>query len=92
MQQAASNLSAVMASAEDQKARELTGVILPNTVFSGQEYWIDEQLLAGLRAVKARDGISESEQIRRAVGRWLTERDGRKSKAERPRAVTRKRS
>jgi len=39
MQQTASNLSAVMASVEDQKARELTGVILPNTVFAGQEYF-----------------------------------------------------
>jgi hypothetical protein len=32
---------------------------------------IDPDLAAGLKAVKERDGISESEQIRRAVRQWL---------------------
>jgi len=32
---------------------------------------IDEDLDEGLKAVKDRDGISESEQIRRAVREWL---------------------
>ena len=52
---------------------------------------IDDDLDAGLKLVKDRDGIPESEQIRRAVREWL--QDVRKAiKAERPRAVTRKRS
>jgi hypothetical protein len=32
---------------------------------------IDAELDAGLKAVKARDGIGESEQIRRALLEWL---------------------
>ena len=32
---------------------------------------IDPELLAALRAVKVRDGISESEQIRRGIRLWL---------------------
>ena len=51
---------------------------------------IDDDLDAGLKLVKDRDGIPESEQIRRAVREWLERRKA--IKAERPRAVTRKRS
>jgi len=32
---------------------------------------ISDDLAQGLKAVKERDGISESEQVRRAVGAWL---------------------
>ncbi len=35
---------------------------------------IDPELAAGLKAVKERDGVSESEQARRALKAWLTER------------------
>ena len=53
-------------------------------------FWIDETQRDGLRAVKKRDGILESEQIRRAIDRWLEEKGMKKS--ERRRAGTRKRS
>lgn len=52
-------------------------------------FWITEEQAAGLKAVKERDGVLESEQIRRAVDAWL-ETKGIK-KAGRPRASTRKR-
>ena len=37
-------------------------------------FYIDVELAEGLKAIKARDGISESEQIRRAIKVWLTEK------------------
>jgi hypothetical protein len=52
---------------------------------------IDDDLAAGLKAIKARTGIPESEQARRAIRMWL-ESQGEMQKAERKRAVTRKRS
>ena len=51
---------------------------------------IDDDLAAGLKAIKARTGVSESEQVRRAIQMWL-ESQG-EMKAERKRAATRKRS
>jgi hypothetical protein len=33
---------------------------------------INDDLAAGLKTIKERDGISESEQVRRAVAAWLT--------------------
>lgn len=51
---------------------------------------IDPELLAALRAIKARDGISESEQIRRGIKLWLAQKGVKKS--PRPRARTRGRS
>ncbi len=51
---------------------------------------LDVELLHALRAVKARDGISESEQIRRGIRLWLDSKDV--TKADRKRASTRKRS
>ncbi len=56
-------------------------------------FHISEELDAGLKALKARDGISEGEAIRRALAEYL-ERKGVLSvtKAERKRAATRKRS
>jgi hypothetical protein len=50
---------------------------------------IDPELEAGLKTVKARDGVSESEQIRRALMEWLKKKGVIKS--ERKRAATRKR-
>jgi hypothetical protein len=34
-------------------------------------FWIDRELAAGLKRIKERDGVPESEQIRRAVELWL---------------------
>jgi len=34
-------------------------------------FHIEPELLAGLKAVKERDGIGQSEQIRRAIRLWL---------------------
>lgn len=34
-------------------------------------FWIEDEQAAGLKLVKDRDGISESEQIRRALNEWL---------------------
>jgi hypothetical protein len=52
---------------------------------------IDDELAAGLKAVKARTGVSESEQVRRAIHVWL-ESQGEIKKTERKRAAVRKRS
>jgi hypothetical protein len=43
---------------------------------------IDPELLLALRAIKVRDGISESEQIRRGIQLWLKGK-GVKVRAER---------
>jgi Ribbon-helix-helix protein, copG family len=51
---------------------------------------IDPDLAAALKRVKAKDGIGESEQIRRALRAWFRKRGV--IKADRPRAQTRKRS
>lgn len=53
-------------------------------------FWIDEEQREGLRLVKERDGILESEQIRRAIQKWLQEKGV--VKTERKRAATRRRS
>jgi len=34
-------------------------------------FYLDPELSAGLKEVKERDGVSESEQVRRAVRAWL---------------------
>jgi hypothetical protein len=52
---------------------------------------IDPELLDALRAVKERDGINESEQIRRGIRLWLKSK-GVTVQALRPRARTRGRS
>jgi hypothetical protein len=54
-------------------------------------FWIDPAQADALKVVKQRDGIPESEQIRRAITAWL-ETKGVTEKAERKRAATRKRS
>ena len=53
-------------------------------------FLIDADLAAGLKAVKERDGVSESEQIRRAIRESLIKR-GVMKKTPRKRADTRKR-
>ena len=55
-------------------------------------FYIDPDLADGLKAIKARDGISESEQIRRAIRTWLeakghrlkpkTTKGGKRSRSE----------
>jgi hypothetical protein len=55
------------------------------------DFYLDPEQLEALRAVKARDGISPSEQIRRAIDLWLA-RKAAKVRAERTRAATRARS
>ena len=51
---------------------------------------IDLELLDALRSVKERDGVTESEQIRRGIQLWLKSK-GIKVKPERKRAATHKR-
>jgi hypothetical protein len=52
-------------------------------------FWIDDDQAEGLKFVKERDGVLESEQIRRAINDWLDKKGV--MKLERKRAVTRKR-
>jgi hypothetical protein len=54
-------------------------------------FWIDEAQRDGLRQVKERDGILESEQIRRAISEWL-EKKGVKTKTARTRRGSRTRA
>ena len=37
-------------------------------------FWIDDEQAEGLKAVKERDGVLESEQIRRAINSWLEDK------------------
>lgn len=56
-------------------------------------FLIDPDLLAGLKALKARDAAPESETIRRALAEYLTKRGVLGTgKADRPRVSPRKRS
>jgi hypothetical protein len=34
-------------------------------------FWIEPELAAGLKQIKERDGVPESEQIRRVIEKWL---------------------
>ena len=54
-------------------------------------FWIDDDLRAGLQVIRDRDGIVESEQIRRAVREWL-QKKGVVRKPERPRSAAKKRA
>ena len=38
-------------------------------------FWIDPEQAVGLKTVKERDGVPESEQIRRAIDAWLTSKN-----------------
>lgn len=53
-------------------------------------FWIDPGQATALKDLKGRDGVPESETIRRALDAWLKEK-GVTVKAERKRAVTRRR-
>jgi hypothetical protein len=46
-------------------------------------FWIDEDQLEGLRYLKARDGVLESEQIRRAIDAWLESKGVKKAASRR---------
>jgi hypothetical protein len=50
---------------------------------------IDPDILEGLRAIKERDGVPVSEQVRRALAAWIESKGD--TKADRKRATTRKR-
>jgi hypothetical protein len=55
-------------------------------------FFIDDEIAVGLKALKERDGISESEAVRRAIAEFLAARRiNVGTKAERKRAPTRKR-
>jgi antitoxin component of RelBE/YafQ-DinJ toxin-antitoxin module len=49
---------------------------------------IDEELIAGMKAVAKRDGVPVSEQVRRAIRMWLEQKGVMK---ERTRPASRKR-
>ena len=53
-------------------------------------FYIEEHQAEALKVVKDRDGILESEQIRRALNDWFDKKGV--MRAERKRAVTRRRS
>lgn len=53
---------------------------------------IDKPLLAALKQIKERDGVGESEQIRRGIKLWLKSKGIDVEKTDRKRAATRKRS
>ena len=47
-------------------------------------FYIEERQREGLRLVKERDGVLESEQIRRAIDAWLLEKGVTKTERQRP--------
>lgn len=56
---------------------------------------LDERILQGMKALHERDGVSQSEQVRRALKAWLDDRGisiDTPQKAARKRASTRKRA
>lgn len=56
-------------------------------------FYLDDEQLAGLKDLKARVGIPESEAVRRAVSEYLDRHNAPSSeKSDRKRALTRKRS
>lgn len=63
---------------------------MPKTTKKPYTLKIDPDLLAALKRIKERDGIGESEQIRRGIRLWL-ETKGVRAKSGRKRAATRKR-
>lgn len=52
---------------------------------------LEADLLAGLQQVKVRDGIPVTEQVRRAIQAWLTDRGIEARKSDRQRVTARKR-
>lgn len=53
-------------------------------------FWIDDRQADGLKALKERDGVLESEQIRRAIDEWLIRKGVGKEAANRRVAARRK--
>jgi len=51
---------------------------------------LEQEILKALQAIKERDGVSVTEQVRRALRTWI-ESKGIATKSERKRAATRKR-
>ena len=51
-------------------------------------FTLSDELKAGLQRIKQRDGISEAEQIRRAIAMWMESKE--QPKTERKPAATRK--
>jgi len=47
-------------------------------------FWIDDEQAAGLKVIKERDGVLESEQIRRAIAAWLVSKGAVKAVRKRP--------
>jgi len=68
-------------------------MFMPVTPRRRANFYLDDEQLEGLKALKARIGIPESEAVRRAVSEYL-KRHGptQPEKSERKRASTRKRS
>jgi hypothetical protein len=54
-------------------------------------FWIDDAQAVGLKTIKERDGVLESEQIRRAINEWLAKK-GLSQKAAPRRADTRRKA
>ena len=55
-------------------------------------FYLDDELLAGLKELKARIGIPESEAVRRAVAEYLKRQNvSTRQKSERERTAIRKR-
>ncbi len=52
-------------------------------------YYLDEELTEGLDAIRDRDGILPSEQVRRAIALWLKEK-GYKAKPQKKRGKAKK--
>ncbi|MGE0866676.1 MAG: hypothetical protein AB7P34_22465 [Vicinamibacterales bacterium] len=53
-------------------------------------FFMESEHREALKAIKERDGIPESEQIRRAIADWVA-KQGLVAKSDRKRAATRKR-
>lgn len=54
----------------------MLALVSPKKLYS---FYIDPELLEGLRDIKAKDGVPESEQIRRAIKIWLDQKGSRKA-------------
>jgi hypothetical protein len=54
-------------------------------------FWIEDDQIAALEAIRERDGVLPSEQIRRAIDDWLKKK-GVDVKTARKRASTRRRA
>ena len=64
-------------------------MLTPMTPRARYTFYIEDEQRSALTAIKQRDGISESEQIRRAIQEWIDKR-GVREKAQGKRAATRK--